>query len=258
MPIEMPAAAGPSARFLGLDFSLLSMDEVLREIRRLSGSDRFSYIVTPNVDHIVTLNPKTPNERSRAFIAAYDAAVLRICDSRILQKIGHMFGIRLPVVPGSDLTVRLFKGFFLPTDRIAIIGGAENVLARLNEQFPGPLYLQHRPPMGVLANPEAQQDIVRFVATEAPDMVLFAIGSPQSEIIAHRCAAQAVGGVGLCVGASIDFLLGDRKRAPLWMQRLSLEWLFRLASEPARLWRRYLVDGPRIFAIALKHRRNAD
>jgi N-acetylglucosaminyldiphosphoundecaprenol N-acetyl-beta-D-mannosaminyltransferase len=56
-------------------------------------------------------------------------------------------------------------------------------------------------------------------------------------------------GVGLCIGASVDFVLGDRPRAPRWVQRLNLEWAFRLASEPARLWRRYLVEGPRIFLL---------
>ncbi len=65
---------------------------------------------------------------------------------------------------------------------------------------------------------------------------------------------QAVG-IGLCVGASIDFLSGNRKRAPQWMQQARLEWLFRLLDEPQKLWRRYLVEGPKIFRIWLAWRK---
>ena len=60
---------------------------------------------------------------------------------------------------------------------------------------------------------------------------------------------MSVHGVGLCIGASIEFLSGAKRRAPLWVRRLRIEWAFRLASEPRRLWRRYLIEGPRIFAI---------
>jgi exopolysaccharide biosynthesis WecB/TagA/CpsF family protein len=62
-------------------------------------------------------------------------------------------------------------------------------------------------------------------------------------------------GIGLCVGASMDFLSGSRKRAPQWMQQARLEWLFRLLDEPQKLWRRYLVEGPKIFRIWLAWRK---
>jgi N-acetylglucosaminyldiphosphoundecaprenol N-acetyl-beta-D-mannosaminyltransferase len=55
--------------------------------------------------------------------------------------------------------------------------------------------------------------------------------------------------VGLCIGASVEFLSGAKRRAPRWMQRAGLEWLYRLLSEPRRLWRRYLVKGPRVFKL---------
>ena len=63
-------------------------------------------------------------------------------------------------------------------------------------------------------------------------------------------------GIGLCVGASIDFLSGSRKRAPQWMQQSRLEWLFRLLDEPQKLWRRYLVEGPKIFKIWMTWRKS--
>jgi N-acetylglucosaminyldiphosphoundecaprenol N-acetyl-beta-D-mannosaminyltransferase len=79
------------------------------------------------------------------------------------------------------------------------------------------------------------------------------VGSPCSEIIASRCAQRGGGrGVALCIGASIEFILGDQIRAPLWMQKAGLEWAFRLITNPVRLWRRYLVEGPKIFLIVAK------
>ncbi len=59
-------------------------------------------------------------------------------------------------------------------------------------------------------------------------------------------------GLGLCVGASLDFLAGKQKRAPKWMQSAKLEWLYRLASSPRRMWKRYLIEGPKIFVIWVK------
>ena len=55
--------------------------------------------------------------------------------------------------------------------------------------------------------------------------------------------------MGLCVGASLDFLGGKARRAPVWVQRARLEWLHRLVQEPGRMWRRYLVEGPKVFLL---------
>ena len=105
----------------------------------------------------------------------------------------------------------------------------------------------------MLQNPRAIDEIIAFIEQERAHYVLLAIGAPQSEIVAHKCLlAGNSAGVGLCIGASIEFLLDRKRRAPHWMQRLSLEWAFRLVSEPGRLWRRYLVTGPRIFVLATR------
>ncbi|MBB5686627.1 WecB/TagA/CpsF family glycosyltransferase [Sphingobium boeckii] len=249
MPIEHDATR-PPIRFLDLDFSALSFDEVLADIRTRAASPRFSYIVTPNVDHVVKLKPSTPTKATDAFNAAYDAAALRLCDSRILRRLARSYRINLPLVAGSDLTAALFDEI-TAYERIAIIGGDATMLSQLRAAFPGPDYRQHIPPMGVLANDAAMDAIIAFIRSTRAPITLFAIGAPQSEICAHKCLLDGMSvGVGLCVGASIDFILGNRKRAPRWMQKTGLEWAFRLLAEPARLWRRYLIDGPRIFYLA--------
>jgi exopolysaccharide biosynthesis WecB/TagA/CpsF family protein len=127
------------------------------------------------------------------------------------------------------------------------------MLGQLRLLFPQPEFLQHVPPMGLLEKPEAVAAIADFLAFHKPHYTLLAMGAPRSEIVAERCARDGrFGGVSLCIGASIEFLTGDKTRAPRLVQRLSLEWAHRLISEPRRLWRRYLVDGPRIITIFLR------
>ena len=134
--------------------------------------------------------------------------------------------------------------------RVALIGADTDALRWLVRTRPDASFVQNIPPMGVASNSAAQDVIVDFVETADADVVLFALGAPHSELLCQRIAEiGAVHGVGLCIGASIEFLSGAKRRAPLWIRRLRLEWAFRLASEPRRLWRRYLIEGPRIFAI---------
>ena len=104
--------------------------------------------------------------------------------------------------------------------------------------------------MGLRHNEHARNEVIEFIESENPHLVLLTVGAPQSEIIAAALGSRSrVGGVALCVGASLEFLTGAKRRAPRTLQVLSLEWAFRLLSEPRRLWRRYLLTGPRIIAI---------
>lgn len=241
--------------FLNLEFSGFSFEAAIKEVARRSRLLHFSYIVTPNVDHVVKLSEQSNNPITRAFQAAYAGAALRLCDSRILSRLALVFGLRLVVVTGSDLTAALFSRVVSSGDRVAIIGGNLDTAGRLSVLFPGPEFVQHIPPMAILSNPVAMQLAEDFVGGCKANFILFAIGAPQSEILAHRCAIRGMAsGVGLCIGASIDFLLGDQRRAPVWMQHAGLEWAYRLCSNPARLWKRYLVEGPKVFLIALKWR----
>jgi exopolysaccharide biosynthesis WecB/TagA/CpsF family protein len=130
------------------------------------------------------------------------------------------------------------------------------MLADLRALRPDLDILQHVPPMGMLKKPGAMRDAEAFVRETRARFALLAVAMPQQEILALR-VAQAGGavGVGLCIGASLDFLTGRKARAPLWMQKASLEWLHRLLSEPGRLWRRYLIEGPRIFRLTMRWRK---
>jgi exopolysaccharide biosynthesis WecB/TagA/CpsF family protein len=97
---------------------------------------------------------------------------------------------------------------------------------------------------------------VAAIEAQPARFVILAVGSPQQEMLAGALArgGKAVG-IGLCIGAGLDFLVGIRRRAPAVIREAHLEWLFRLACEPRRLARRYLIDGPRILRVVWQNRR---
>lgn len=250
MSVDRPRPA--RAEFLHLHFDTLDQDATLQAVRQAAQQDRFAYLVTPNVDHVVGLSRGSDDALIRA---AYEQADLVLCDSRILQMLARMSGVDLPLVTGSDLTVRLLDLVDRPGTGIAVIGGDAALMAGLKRLHPSIHWAQHEPPMGVRRNPNARRAIAEFAEQADARYFLFAIGAPQSEIVCAEIAARGKAqGVALCIGASLEFVTGVKRRAPVAMQTLRLEWLFRLLSEPRRLWRRYLVEGPRIFAIWLRWR----
>lgn len=240
----------PSTNFLGINFVKATYSEIASELERMSRLGAFAFVATPNVDHIVTLNDDPQDDVTMRFQLAISDAAMLICDSRVLKALAFLLGIELKVITGSDLTAYLFHNGHLDGRHVALIGGDKAMVDELTESFPSVQMAQHIPPMGILNEEQAIQEIEDFIANRSFDYIFFAIGAPQSEIIAHRCLRnERTAGVALCVGASFEFLLGRKARAPRWIQNLGMEWAFRLISEPRRLWRRYLVKGPKIFRI---------
>ena len=232
--------------FLGLKFHRLDQAEALAEIGCLASLAGFNYVVTPNVDHLVRLHVADAGE---ALWQSYLTASMCLCDSRILRLLARWSSIDLDLVTGSDLTARLLEGPVV-SPAIAVVGGDTGLINALAKRFPEYEWHHHVPPMGVKEDRLAQQAIVEFVEHCPAPIFLFAIGSPQSELICAEILRRGqAGGVALCIGASLEFITGAKSRAPRWMQKFGLEWLFRVASEPRRLWRRYLYEGPAIFWI---------
>jgi N-acetylglucosaminyldiphosphoundecaprenol N-acetyl-beta-D-mannosaminyltransferase len=245
MPIE-------GTPFLGLTFANLTLDKTVDWVRQHRSANRFAYVVTPNVDHRVRLDALGGTPRGDELWSAYHAAGLCLCDSRVLRRLARMFGHDVTVVPGSDLTAQILAQIDVTTP-VAIIGSDDAAVATLIARYGLTDSVHYTPPMAMLDKPEAMAATVDFMASAAGRLIFVAVGSPQSEILCYRAALTGrCSGVALCIGASIDFLTGKQQRAPQWMQRTGLEWLHRLVSEPSRMWRRYLVEGPKIFRIALR------
>ena len=237
--------------FLGFGFDPLSTDQVLARLAKDDGGAPYSYVVTPNVDHVVRLHQDAEAERELEPI--YAAADLCLCDSKVLHLLGRVRGVELPVVPGSELTRLMFERVIRAGDRIAIVGGDADLLHALREKYPRVDFVQHCPPMELRRNAAARRGAAEFIAQAEARFTFIAVGSPQQEMIAAEARTiRGASGTALCVGAGLDFLTGRQKRAPRLAQRLGLEWAHRLLGNPRRMWRRYLVEGPRVFLLAYR------
>jgi exopolysaccharide biosynthesis WecB/TagA/CpsF family protein len=240
--------------YLGLEFDTLALEQVADALAARDPQAPFAYLVTPNVDHLVRLHRDSGADRETIW-AAYRDADWCTCDSRIVAALAARRGIELPVAAGSDLTALLLERVVRAGDRIAIVGGNAGTVAALRDRLPGVEIAHHAPPMGLRHDSAGIAAAAAFVADARARFTFLAVGSPQQELVAQAIAARKdATGVALCIGAAIEFVVGERRRAPRLLQRLSLEWAFRLSAEPRRMWRRYLVTGPRIFLIDRRHR----
>jgi exopolysaccharide biosynthesis WecB/TagA/CpsF family protein len=245
MAFDGGVRAPGGADFLGLRFSGVDLDAAVDAVAaRASLGLPFAYVATPNVDHIVGLAAE-PARRE-----LYDSAWMLLNDSRVLRRLAARADLDLPTAPGADLAERLFENVVDRHEPITIIGGdAENVAA-LRRRYALTDVRWHQPPMRLKQQPEAIVAAAAFAAAQPSRFVFICVGAPQQELIAYAMLRlRGAAGVGLCVGAALDFLSGRKGRAPKWMRALGLEWLHRLLTEPKRLWRRYLVTGPRVFSL---------
>jgi exopolysaccharide biosynthesis WecB/TagA/CpsF family protein len=240
-----------------IEFDDFDLHETLKVASEF-GTDRFGYVVTPNVDHIIR------HCDDANFRAMYADATYVVLDSRFLANTAALIrGQRLPVCCGSDLATSVFGSVLKANDVTVLVGATKAQAETLRARF-GLKALHHiDPPMNFIRNPAAVEDCLKQIEALAPFRFCFlAIGSPQQEILAQKLKARGKArGLALCIGAAINFMTGVEQRAPQWMQNLGLEWLFRLMSSPRRLAKRYLIKGPRFFlllpSLELKLRRRS-
>ena len=234
-----------------MDFADLSTGQAAAWLSSRSSTTPFGYVVTPNADHLVRL------QRQPWLTPLYDGALLRLLDSRVIAIAAAALRLPVPEVsPGSDLTALILRRYLEPGERVTIIGLHPDGLPALirHTAIAPPAHLN--PPYGFEHDMSALRNAVDFALANPARFTLLAVGSPRQEILA--AAIQSTGqatGIGLCVGASLDFLAGRASRAPVWMQHAGLEWLYRLASDPRRMARRYLRNCPAIFPMLVQEKR---
>ena len=218
----------------------------LDRMESMVGDGGGGMVFTPNIDHVVNV------ERSPALRAAYDAASLSVVDGQPLVWASRLLGAPLPEkVSGSDLIPALLERAAERRYRVYLLGGGPGVaeeaallLRGRNVEVVGADAAR----ISLEASPEEDAVVERVIAAR-PDFLLVALGCPKQELFMHRCAARVRPAVCVGIGGTLDFITGRVKRAPRWMQRSGMEWLYRLAQEPRRLAWRYLVNDPRFLLV---------
>lgn len=254
----MPGVAGPETAvarsepgpiervpLFGTGIDRVTMPQAVRQvmdwIAEPDGPCR--YVVTPNVDHVVMM-------RSRADLrSAYRDASLVTADGWPLVAASRRLSRPLPErVAGSDLAPAVFAAAAERGGlRVFLLGGMpgvpERAAAEITKRWP---YVEvvgvESPPFGFELDDRANDRVVEAINAARPDLLLVGLGAPKQELWLHRQYGRLKAGVAMGVGATIDFLAGEQRRAPRWVQRIGMEWLYRAASDPRRLAGRYARD----------------
>jgi len=235
-------------RLFDIEIDRLTMEESVKKVSSWvdAASYHSHYVVTPNVDHIVKLT------KNMQFKSAYENASMVVTDGRPVVFASRILGKTIPeVVPGSDLVPSIFDYYQSKLDKKlkvfllgAMPGVAERAAFNIQSQWPNIQVVGlFSPQFGFEKSTKQSEEICELINETMPDIVVFGVGAPKQEIWCDEYATKVKAKAILCVGATIDFLAGEKRRAPVWMRKVGLEWLHRMSSEPKRLLKRYTVDA---------------
>lgn len=198
---------------------------ILAEVR--SGAGGFAIAI--NAEKVITCN------RDRKVQETIERATLRYPDGAGVVVAMRLKGVRSTRVAGADLWLEVLRQAGGQRLSVALIGAKPEVLdatrQRLETDFPDVSVLVARNGYDGTRDLDA---LTQEIATKKPDLVFVALGSPKQELLIERFRTAHPSGFYLGLGGSFDIYAGVKKRAPLWMQRRGMEWLFRFLSEPSR------------------------
>lgn len=240
---------------MGVPFDQLNTEEAVNIIGEMIASRTPHLLATANVDFLAQVQK---DEALRSILVDAD---LIVCDGTPLVWMSKWLGDPLPErIAGSDLVPLLLDLAEKKSYRVYFLGGRDEVVAiaeeKIKERWPGLCIAgMYSPPFA----PMDQMDhagICQRIREANADLLFVSFGCPKQEKWLARNFRDAGVPVAIGVGATIDFLAGAVKRAPVWMRKTGLEWFFRVAQEPKRLARRYWTDicivGPGLLKQLLK------
>jgi N-acetylglucosaminyldiphosphoundecaprenol N-acetyl-beta-D-mannosaminyltransferase len=232
----------------------LSMQETLEAIEIFVKERKPLYLTNPNVDILIRCH------RDPEFAQYFKEGALCLADGMPLLWAAKWLGTPLKEkVSGSDLVPKVcvmanqkgYKLFFLGGRPGAADAAKDKLLKDLpNIQIVG----TYAPPFGFEKNNAELKIIVDMVKSKKPDILFVGLGAPKQERWIKTYLNEVNVPVVMGVGVTFEFIAGIVKRAPIWMQKIGLEWFWRLLMEPGRLWKRYLVDDTQFLGLILRQK----
>ena len=251
---DLPAVESPPRYpVIGTPISAVTFEDALRLLAAAPADGRRVHV------HFCTVHSLVEAADDPVLLEAFAAPdSLALPDGVPLVWVGKAQGQVVERVCGPDVMPALLDRSRASNGRHYFYGGAPGVADRLAERmqaaYPGlDIVGTHSPPFGARSAEEEAADVALINAAR-PDYVWVGLGAPKQDLWAARQRAHLDAAVVLAVGAAFDFHSGGLRRAPAWMQRRGLEWLYRLAAEPRRLARRYLVTNSRFLALLVRSR----
>jgi N-acetylglucosaminyldiphosphoundecaprenol N-acetyl-beta-D-mannosaminyltransferase len=222
-------------------------------VAHVRSGGRPSFVTTANAQHIVLL------ETDRRLREIYDHADLIVPDGYSLLLAARFSGRSLRErVTGVDMFQSLCGLAAKHGLSVFLLGGrpnAANLAAdSLKQRWPALHVTTYCPPVGFEKSEKGLADTERAIRAAKPHMLFVALGAPKQEYWIHDHGMHLSVPVLMGVGGTFEMVAGIVRRAPMWMQRTGLEWLYRLCREPRRMWRRYLIGNLVFGAIVVRQR----
>ncbi len=243
-----------SFNIAGVRVDDVTREDVLAAVDRFVAEDRLHRIVTPNVDHILHA------QQDREFLQAVNSSALSIPDGKWLQRGSRLLGVRiregvagrLLVEPMCEMAAQ--KGWSVYI--LASIGDiAQRAAEALRGKYQGlNIVMARSPSMRFGADAEETEELLRELNELRPDLLFLGVGAPKSERWLYEHRSRIPARVAIGVGYAFDILAGRTKECPHWITAAGMEWAYRLAKEPRRLWRRYLIRDPQFFGLLIRQR----
>ena len=231
----------PTCNIMGVNIAAINMKWLLEYLTKNLADIKGDYICVSNVHTTVT------SYDSASYCAMQNGGLMAIPDGGPLSSVGRKRGHQEmerttgPSLMGEIFQISAEKGY-----RHYFYGSTEETLEllekKLNENYPGiQIAGMYSPPFRVLTEEEDRQ-IVENINSANADFVWIGLGAPKQErwMATHQ---GKVNGLMIGVGAGFDYYAGNIKRAPMWMQKCNLEWLYRLMQDPKRLFKRYFYTN---------------
>ncbi len=247
----------PTTTVSDVPFSNVTMKETIALIHLIvQKGDAPHHICTGNLDHLVLL------QRDTEFREAYEKASLVLADG---MPIVWMSGIARRAedkplkerVAGSDLFWELVQASATTGLRLFFLGGApgaaDEARAEAEKRFPGcQICGTYCPPKDLFPTDAEQARIESIIRDAAPDVLLVGLGAPKQEKWILRRKARLGVPVSIGIGGTFEMAAGRVRRAPKWVQKVGMEWAYRMVQDPARLWKRYIANDLPFLARALR------
>lgn len=231
-----------STQILNISIQDIRKQDLLAQLKK-------GVLITPNVDHLVKL------QKDKEFYEVYQQAEWVICDSKILYILSKFLKNSLSeAIPGSSF----FTSFYQyhkndPNCKIFLLGAAEGIAAkamkRINQKLGRNIIIgAHSPSFGFEKKEEECEKIIQIINASGANVLLVGVGAPKQEkwIMKYRNYMPQID-IFMALGATIDFEAGTLKRAPIFWQKIGMEWLYRCFKEPRRLFKRYFIDDMKFF-----------
>ena len=242
-------------RFLNTYVDNVTEAEAIKHIEKCIKDRKIGHVITPNVDQIVRI------EKDPYFKEICDNAELLLVDGHPLMWIAKWYGTPIKEkICGSDLVPHLCEIAAQKGYRVFLLGAAEGVAVKaakvLEEQYPGiNIAGTYSPPYGFEKDEAEINKINSMLKESKADLLFVGMGVPKQDRFIYENMKTYQIPMSFSIGAAIDFIAGEQKRAPHWMTNHGIEWIYRLFRDPKRMFKRYILDDMKIFRLAWKYRK---